>query len=104
MAVLLKAVFRFSAISVKLPVAFFTELEFKKILICMKRVLFLQSFVVEGNTGVLQYLEGDINTGNVVFYNEWDWPSLVVHWLRIPLAMQRTPVQFLVWDNLLWGN
>ena len=31
--------------------------------------------------------------------DEWIWASMVVHWLRICLAMQGTPIESLVWED-----
>ena len=80
MTILPKAIYRFSAIPIKLPMPFFTELEQKIFIICMEtqKVTNSQRNLKKNGTGRIRLPDFRLYHKTIVIKTAWYW--VVVQW------------------------
>ena len=80
MTILSKAIYRFSAIPIKLPMPFFTELEQKIFIICMEaqKVTNSQSNIKKNGAGRIRVPDFRLYHKTIVIKTAWYW--VVVQW------------------------
>ena len=101
MTILLKAIYRFNAIPIKLPMACYTELQQKSLQFVWKhqRTQIAKANLRKKNrAGEIRLPDFRLYYKATVIKTVWG-ASLVVQWLRICLPSQGTRVRALVWED-----
>ena len=113
MTILLKVIYRYNAIPVKLPIAFFTELEQKKFTICMEiqKTLNTQGNLKKNGAGGIRLPDFRLYYKATVVKTVWYWHKnrSIDQWNRIQSPeINPCTYDYLVYDkggkNTQWGK